>query len=463
MNNVELARRSLNGVWVGDCIGNLGTLYNACDILKALEKSEIDGISINKIKGSIQYSDDTEECVVLYNHLLVNDGIVNQDNLAKEFATRYYTRDPDGEIYGYGLMTRKVLKEIYFGTPWNEANKTQRKIEGPSYVDRMVSTVAQGGNIKDVITDLQHEYKKQGLTKPDKVGSCGNGSAMRVAPLGAFLFETVKVIEEAKKASETTHCHPEGIAGSISVAIAASCVAHIIDMEIKPSDFDLLNIVWIHTPEGEVKNGLKRAMDLPFGTPLMKAIEVLGNGTHVTCQDTVPLCIWLAAKALKLYPIDKMYEEIIIETSKAFGDVDTNCAIVGGIIGIISPPPDKWVKYCVPMEGVFGDMIEYINNTEVEDLVDDLEVHENKRLTILGGLPKNVVYTAEERELITRAIKEQNLKDREGKTEFHEEFTINKDEMAQAVEECRIKKEEALENAKLHLEKRFTELYKSKI
>jgi hypothetical protein len=36
----------------------------------------------------------------------------------------------------------------------------------------------------------------------------------------------------------------------------------------------------------------------------------------------------------------------------AVGDVDTNCAIVGGIIGTISPPPEKWIKFCQPMEGV---------------------------------------------------------------------------------------------------------------
>jgi hypothetical protein len=43
------------------------------------------------------------------------------------------------------------------------------------------------------------------------------------------------------------------------------------------------------------------------------------------------------------------------ETICQGGDVDTNCAIVGGIIGIASPPPEKWVKYCVEMEGVVND------------------------------------------------------------------------------------------------------------
>jgi hypothetical protein len=49
-----------------------------------------------------------------------------------------------------------------------------------------------------------------------------------------------------------------------------------------------------------------------------------------------------------------LYESAIIDTCKCFGDVDTNCAIVGGLVGIINPPPIKWVSYCQPMEGVLG-------------------------------------------------------------------------------------------------------------
>jgi hypothetical protein len=61
----------------------------------------------------------------------------------------------------------------------------------------------------------------------------------------------------------------------------------------------------------------------------------------------------MAIKHLTTNHDDKdMYEKAIIETSMAFGDVDTNCAIVGGIVGIVCPPPDKWKQFCQPMEGV---------------------------------------------------------------------------------------------------------------
>ena len=35
---IEYAKKSLEGLWVGDCVGNLGQLYFAHDILKALSE-----------------------------------------------------------------------------------------------------------------------------------------------------------------------------------------------------------------------------------------------------------------------------------------------------------------------------------------------------------------------------------------------------------------------------------------
>ena len=50
--------------------------------------------------------------------------------------------------------------------------------------------------------------------------SFGNGSAMRVSPIGWYFNDLEKVLEEAKKSSEVTHDHPEGIKAAQSVASA---------------------------------------------------------------------------------------------------------------------------------------------------------------------------------------------------------------------------------------------------
>ncbi len=55
-------------------------------------------------------------------------------------------------------------------------------------------------------------------------------------------------------------------------------------------------------------------------------VHVLGNGTHVTAQDTVPFTLWCAAHHLS------DYTEAVWVAISALGDRDTTAAIVGGIV-----------------------------------------------------------------------------------------------------------------------------------
>lgn len=60
---------------------------------------------------------------------------------------------------------------------------------------------------------------QQGLFAP--YNSCGNGSAMRVGPVG-WAFETLEeTLEAAKQSAECTHNHPEGIKGA---QVTAMCI-----------------------------------------------------------------------------------------------------------------------------------------------------------------------------------------------------------------------------------------------
>src|SRR5258708_3842928 len=55
---------------------------------------------------------------------------------------------------------------------------------------------------------------------PQPYNSWGNGSAMRVSPVG-FAFDSLDdVLEQAKRSAEVTHNHPEGILGAQAVASA---------------------------------------------------------------------------------------------------------------------------------------------------------------------------------------------------------------------------------------------------
>ncbi len=61
---------------------------------------------------------------------------------------------------------------------------------------------------------------------PQPYSSWGNGSAMRVSPVG-FAFNTLEeVLAEAKKSAEISHNHPEGIKGAQAVAAAIWMAKH---------------------------------------------------------------------------------------------------------------------------------------------------------------------------------------------------------------------------------------------
>jgi ADP-ribosylglycohydrolase len=357
--NKELALKSLNGLWVGDCIGNMGQLYNGTDILKALVGGIVKfGIDNIDPRGhSFQYSDDTDEATVLLNHLVANSGSIDQDKLAMEFATRFMYHKDGGEYMGYGLQTRKVLTDIYNGVPWREANLTFRKSEGMSSTDNVIAGLAAGKSVKESLAEL----KKISQAIPDAnklVGSCGNGSAMRVAPLGAYFCDKSpeEVVKLATLSAEPTHSHPEGIAGAIAIALLSKFIANVnvSTLAFNQTTDIIYGSILRYIPESEVKNGIKKARMMGRSATISELIEALGNGTHVTCQDTVPLCVFLTIRAITQHPIhiEEIYEKVIIETCKCFGDVDTNCAIVGGMVGIISSPPQKWIRYCQPMEGL---------------------------------------------------------------------------------------------------------------
>jgi ADP-ribosylglycohydrolase len=94
----------------------------------------------------------------------------------------------------------------------------------------------------------------------------------------------------------------------------------------------MLEAVYHHTPGGDTREGLGKALALPFGTDVRAAVERLGNGCRVTAPDTVPFALWCAARHLD------DYEEALWTTVAGAGDIDTNCAIVGGVVALATGP-----------------------------------------------------------------------------------------------------------------------------
>ncbi|MGW6933872.1 ADP-ribosylglycohydrolase family protein [Lentzea sp. NPDC054927] len=270
---LDLAYDSLDGLSVGDALGAQFFMVG---------RSLPDLVAGTPPRGPWEWTDDTEMACNLVTELR-DHGDIDQNRLAAIFADRC-------EPYrGYGAGAFVILRKIRQGTPWKEA-----------------ASSAFGGQ-----------------------GSCGNGAAMRIAPLGAYFADDPKVVtEQAIKASEVTHQHPEGIAGGVAVAHAAA-IATMARLSGSPPR-DLLGNVVEHLEDSFVRRGIEKARKIDNAE---EAAYVLGNGSRVTAQDTVPFTLWVAAHHLG------DYRAAITTCVKAGGDVDTTAAIVGGII---AKAPPEW-------------------------------------------------------------------------------------------------------------------------
>ncbi|MFD8497192.1 ADP-ribosylglycohydrolase family protein [Amycolatopsis sp. NPDC059657] len=241
------------------------------------------------------WSDDTEMACSIY-EILGRHGEIDQDALAASFAVRFDAGR------GYGSGAERMLLRYQAGESWRD-----------------VAPSVFGG------------------------GSWGNGGAMRVAPLGAwFCTDLNQVVAEAEKSAVVTHAHPEGVAGTIAVAVAAALTAAWPAL----TPLQLLETVASWVPSSDVRRRIEAAIPLSPSTPIREAAALLGTGREVSAVDTVPLALWIAA-----YHLDS-YVDALWTAAEVAEDLDTVCAIVGGVIaartGSAGIPPE-WRAACEPL------------------------------------------------------------------------------------------------------------------
>lgn len=72
----------------------------------------------------------------------------------------------------------------------------------------------------------------------------------------------------------------------------------------------------------------------------------LGNGQRIRADDTVPFALWSAARHR-----DDL-EAALWATAAGLGDVDTTCAIIGGVVGAATGTagvPGEWLRRREPL------------------------------------------------------------------------------------------------------------------
>lgn len=141
--------------------------------------------------------------------------------------------------------------------------------------------------------------------------SCGNGSAMRVGPVGWAFASEGETMDAARRSAECTHNHIEGIKGAQAVAICIYLARN-----------------------GETKDCIRKYVIDKFGYDLSMPVDEIrrryswqgldGCGNGGTCQDSVPQAVICALDAVD-------FEDAIRNAVSIGGDSDTIGCIAGSI------------------------------------------------------------------------------------------------------------------------------------
>lgn len=139
--------------------------------------------------------------------------------------------------------------------------------------------------------------------RSEPYNSWGNGSAMRVSPVG-FAFDSMdEVLEQAKKSAEVTHNHPEGIKGAQAVAAA-------------------IFMARTGKTKEEIKNYVESTFDYDLSTPLEDIRP--RYCFEVSCQSSVP-------QSIRAFLESGDFERAVRLAISLGGDADTMACIAGGI------------------------------------------------------------------------------------------------------------------------------------
>ena len=177
------------------------------------------------------------------------------------------------------------------------------------------------------------------IQSPDNkpYNSWGNGSAMRVSPVG-FAFDSIEaVLREAEKTAIVTHNHPEGIKGAQATALAIFLAR-----------------------QGADKEEIRKQIERKFNYNLDRSLDSIRPYYFfdVSCQGSVP-------ESIIAFLESEDFESAIRLAISLGGDSDTMGCIAGGIAqayyGKIAPKIIDQIKIRLPQEFIL--IIDQFNAT----------------------------------------------------------------------------------------------------
>ena len=217
-----------------------------------------------------------------------------------------------------GAIAGDIIGSCY---EWFSTKNTDFELftRSSNFTDDTVMTVANADwlltddSLLGIMQDYGNRYPHAGYggsfsrwlrsDNPQPYNSWGNGSAMRVSPVGWAFGTLEETLEAAKRSAEVTHNHPEGIKGAQAVAEA---------------------IYLART--GKSKQEIKEYIEDAFGYNLSRTCDEIRPSYQFdeTCQGSVPESIIAFLESTD-------YESTIRLAISLGGDADTMAAIAGGI------------------------------------------------------------------------------------------------------------------------------------
>jgi ADP-ribosyl-[dinitrogen reductase] hydrolase len=297
MKSPEKSRNKYTGKYIGCMLGAaIGDALGKQN--EGLIRKEIPGrvIDYGKTPKSCpggrlragQYTDDTEQMIILAQSLIECGGFDVQD----------FT----GRISRWGSDAL--------------ADPVRKSLVGPSS-SVAIARLNSGVSWRDSGSDIP---------------SCG--SAMRVAPIGLFYKKLGDVESNAASSSLPTHNSKAAIAGAVAVAVGVRCALE--DMDC----FDIIKET--ASRASKYDKGLARKIELSYVKKDAEPDEVFAQlGTSYLVYETVPSAFYCFSKHFE------EPEEAVIEAVNAGGDTDSIACITGALCGArhgVEAFPKNWVN-----------------------------------------------------------------------------------------------------------------------
>ena len=231
-------------------------------------------------------------------------GLLHSDHLSDKVLLGAIAGDIIGSVYEFNTCKSTDFRLFYVASRFTDDSvMTVANADWLLTGDSLLGVMQDYGNRYPYVGygGMFHSWLKARVPRP--YNSWGNGSAMRVSPVG-WAFETLEeTLEAAKKSAEVTHNHPEGIKGAQATA---ACI--------------------YLARTGKSKEDIRKYIELKFGYNLNRTCDEI-RPTYVfdeSCQGTVPESIIAFLESTD-------YESAVRLAVSLGGDADTMGAITGGI------------------------------------------------------------------------------------------------------------------------------------